>query len=125
MKIIKKLKTINDDWFFTHPPSILRLLEIYIRGDILVLLPFLTLILLVGFFSVRFMLVIYAVFFTVRHFGEMTYWLLKQFSDKSYRPDDLGFKNLSNEAIYVIYQLKAVVKITIGISVIIFLLFFS
>ncbi|KPJ70925.1 hypothetical protein AMJ51_00560 [Microgenomates bacterium DG_75] len=125
MKIIKKLKAINDDWFFTHPPSILRLLEIYIRGDILVLLPFLTLILLVGFFSVRFMLVIYAVFFTVRHFGEMTYWLLKQFSDKSYRPDDLGFKNLSNEAIYVIYQLKAVVKITIGISVIIFLLFFS
>lgn len=125
MKIIKKLRTIDDNWFFTHTPPILRLFEIYIRGDILILSPFLILILIVGLFSVRFMFLVYAIFFTVRHFGEMIYWLLKQFSDKSYRPHDLGFENLSNEGIYVIYQLKALVKITVGISAIIFLLFFA
>lgn len=125
MRIIKKLKTIDDNWFFTHTPPILRLFEIYVRGDLLVLLPFLVLILFVGLFSIRLMLLIYAVFFTVRHLGEMIYWLLKQFSDKSYRPHDLGFKNLSNEAIYVINQLKALVKIVIGISAIFLLLFFA
>ncbi|MFC1711938.1 hypothetical protein ACFLZ1_05175 [Patescibacteria group bacterium] len=125
MKFLKKIKSINDECFFTHPPSLLRFFtQVYVRGDMIILIPFLLLILFIGFFSIRLMFLTYAVFFTLRQLGEMIYWLLHQFLDKSYRPHDFGFKNLSNEAIYIIYQLLSLVKAVIGISIIIFLIFF-
>lgn len=64
MKTIKKIKSIDDKIFFTQTPLLVAFLtQSYVRGDIIVLFPFLFLAILIGSFSLRLMLLLLAVFF--------------------------------------------------------------
>lgn len=117
-----KLRDITPSWFFTEAPLPLKLLQIYVRGDAIILLPFIIMLLFVGFFSLQWMGILFSLFFAFRFLGEMIFWLLQQFGDRKYRPFDYGFKNLDNNAIYVIYQLKALVGLVLSTGVVLILL---
>lgn len=116
---------ISNDWFYSDPPPILKLLQIFVKGDSLIVAPILFLLLLTRLISLKFMLVSSGIFFSVRQFGEMVYWLLQQFSKTGYRPYDFGLKKLDNNAIYIIYQLLATSSATAGISFTLYWLFFT
>lgn len=116
MKSIEALFHVDDQWFYSNPHPLLRLLTVYVKGDMIVLLPFVALIGLVGFFSISFMCLMYALFYTVRSFGEMNYWISQQFGAKRYRPHDLGFKKAGNDAIYILYQLIALGTTVLGLG---------
>jgi len=118
---MKLNERIHNKWFFTETNIFLRFLTIFVKGDALIILPFLLFILLIGLFSVKFMLLMYLVFFTLRHFGEMIYWFFQQFYDKKHRPHDFGLKKLDNHAMYIIYQTMALAWTTLGISLILYL----
>ena len=90
---------------------------VYIRGDLLVLLPLLIIILSIGFFSFDWMFIVLGLFVAVRQLGEMIYWLLHQFGDRKYRPYDFGFAKLDNSAVYVIYQTFATTYAVIGLVI--------
>lgn len=125
MNIFKNLKSINDDWFYSDPHPLLRLLTIYVKGDAIAILPIIIGIGLLGFISVKFMLVMFGVFYMFRGLGEMLYWFLQQFGKKTYRPDDLGYKNLGNDAIYIMYQLRSLTSALVGAGLILWVLMFS
>ncbi len=63
------------------------------------------------------MFFVYGVFFSLRHFGEMVYWFSHQFWEKKYRPYDFGFVHLSNDAIYIIYQLTSLASTVFWVAV--------
>ncbi len=116
--ILGRLRSsVTNSWFYTEPHPLFRILTIYVNGDKLVILPLLLAIALLGFFSLKFMLFIYGVFFSLRHFGEMIYWFSHQFWEKKYRPDDFGFVHLSNDAIYIFYQLTSLATTVFWIAV--------
>jgi len=115
--MLTKLKSISNDWFYSNPHPFLRLLTVYVKGDMLIILPLLFCIGLIGFFSLSFMLFVYGIFFSLRHFGEMIYWFSHQFWEKTYRPDDFGFVNLSNDAVYILYQLMSLASTVFWIAV--------
>lgn len=117
-------KLITTAWFFSEPPKLIKYIGIYVKGDALVIVPFLILILFILSISLRFGIVLVSTFFAVRGLGEMIYWLLQQFGPKTYRPWDYGMKNLSNEGVYVFYQLTSMLHIVIGIAVAIYAIFF-
>ena len=114
------MKEANSRWFFTEVFLPLRFFLIFIRGDAMILAPFVLLVLLVGFFSLKWMLLLLCLYFTFRFLGEMMYWLLQQFGDKKYRPNDFGLKKLDNNALYVIYQLCSLIGLVLS-SFLIFL----
>jgi hypothetical protein len=118
--MLQKIKLkITSSWFFSNPPWYLRPLQIFVKGDALVLLPFTILILSTIPISYKITLILIGIFLAVRNLGEMIYWLLQQFGEKTYRPYDFGLKYLDNNAIYIIYQLLAIVWTTIGTALII------
>ncbi len=117
MKSIKALFHVDDKWFYSNPNPLLRLLTIYVKGDTIVLLPLVLFIGLVGFYSIDFMCLMYALLYTVRSFGEMQYWISQQFGPKRYRPADVGFKKVGNDAIYILYQLIALSTTVLGLGV--------
>ena len=121
--MLKTIKNIQNKTFYRELPPVGKACTFFIRGDLIVLLPFFILILLVGLFSIRFMLMILGVYIAVRELGELIYWLLHQFGEKKYRPHDFGLKNVDNNAIYILYQTFAIVGITVGISFVLFALF--
>jgi hypothetical protein len=121
----KQLFSIDNNWFFTDLPSFFKAFLFFVRGDLLVLLPFLLVIFLIGFFSVKFMFVMLGVYIAVRYLGEMIYWFLQQFYDRKYRPYDFGFKNLDNHAIYILYQTFAIVGTSVGVGIVLYQLFFA
>lgn len=112
--MLQKIKSLNDNWFYSNPNPLLRLFLIYIKGDMIVLLPFCLGILVLGLIAYKVAFLIAVAYFTFRALGEMIYWLLQQFGEQKYRPNDFGFKNLSNNSIYIIYQTLALVQLTIG-----------
>jgi len=112
----------EDHNFYNSPLFIERLLTIFVNGDRLVIYPFVLLIACSYFISPNFSLILLLVFLFIRFFFETIYWLLQQFSDKSYRPYDYKLKNLSNNSIYIIYQLTSMVLATIFLSLLIFFL---
>ena len=118
MQFLKKIFTIDNKWFFTELPPIFKLFSFFVRGDLLVLSPLLIIVILTGFFSIRFMIIMIGVYLTVRSSGEMIYWFSHQLYERKYRPYDFGFKRLDNHAIYIIYQTAAVVGVVAGIGVI-------
>ena len=65
------------------------------------------------------MTIMIGVFTAVRHLGEMIYWFEHQFYERKYRPYDFGFKNLDNNAIYILYQTLAIMGTTIGIGIVV------
>lgn len=121
--MLTKLKSISNDWFYSNPHPLLRLLTVYVKGDMLIILPLLFCIGLIGFFSLEYMFFVYGVFFSLRHFGEMIYWFSHQFWEKKYRPNDFGFVHLSNDAVYILYQLMSLastvfwIAVTVGILI--------
>ncbi len=115
---MKKIFEIDNKWFFKELPPIFKVFLFFVRGDLLVLLPFLIVIGIVGIFSVKFMLVMLGIYISIRYLGEMIYWFSHQFTERKYRPYDFGFRNLDNHAIYILYQTFAIVGTVIGISLI-------
>lgn len=109
-----KLSTVTSAWFFTEAPLLLRLFHIYILGDAIVLVPFVLVLLTVGFVSIQWMFLLFAVFSAFRFLGEMVYWIHQQFGSKIYRPYDFGFYKLDNNAIYILYQLWSLVGLVIS-----------
>ena len=114
--IVNRIRNISSAWFYSNPHPLLRLLTIYVNGDMLIIIPGLVAIGVLGFFSIKFMLLMYGVFYALRGLGEMMYWFSQQFWLKEYRPDDFGFKKLNNDAIYILYQLMATLTTAVGIG---------
>jgi hypothetical protein len=121
---MKDFFNINNKWFYTDLNAILKLFTFFVKGDLIVLLPFVILLMLLGFLSLKFMMIMLGVYYAVRNLGEMIYWLLQQFGPKTYRPYDYGFKNLDNNAIYIIYQTMAICATTIGVGVVVWAVMF-
>lgn len=121
---MKTLKSINSKWFYSKPYPLLRLLTVYVKGDMLIIIPILIAIGCIGLFSIRFMCLMYAIFYSLRGLGEMIYWFSHQFWTKKYRPDDFGFKNLNNDAIYILYQLLSIATTLVGIACIFYFLLY-
>lgn len=117
-----KIFEVTPSWFFTDTNKFYKILQIYVRGDAIVLLPFIVLIFIIGLFSLKWMVLLFCLFLMFRSLGEMIYWLLQQFGDKKYRPYDYGFKKLDNNAIYIIYQLTALVTLVLSSGLVIFIL---
>ena len=114
---------MNNKWFFTELHPIFKLFLIFIRGDLLILLPLLILILSVGIFSIRMMFILLGAYISVRFFGEMIYWIMQQFSDRSYRPNDFGLRKLDNNVIYIVYQLISIAGVTGGAFLMVYAFF--
>ncbi len=113
-----RLKEITNNEFYSELSPFFKAVLLYVRGDLIVLVPLWIGILLTYFISLKFMIVMVGVFIVTRHLGEMVYWLLQQFGKKTYRPPDMGFKKLDNNAIYILYQTFSVVWIVFGGGVI-------
>ena len=97
-----------------HP--IFNVFQIFVKGDALVIAPFVCVIVLIGLLHSWVMSAfIMSVFYAVRQFGEMIYWLFQQFHDHSYRPYDFGLTMLNTHSIYILYQVSACVQSTIGV----------
>lgn len=111
MKIFKS----DNNWFYKRPHPLLRLLLIYVNGDMIFLLPLSIVIVLTAFFSIKISLIAAFSYLTLRSLGEMIYWLLQQFGEKTYRPDNWGFKKLDNNAIYILYQISSLVQMVTGL----------
>ena len=117
-------RKIDNKWFFTELHPVFKLLSFFIKGDLIVLLPLLILILSIGLFSIRFMLIMLGVYIAVRNLGEMIYLFSHQFNTRKYRPYDFGFKNLDNHAIYIIFQTLAIAGVVFGVSIIFWTIFY-
>ncbi len=110
---------IDNKDFFCDCPSYLKTAGIYIWGDAFIFIPFHIIVFLFSLISLRFGLLVWAVFFSIRSLGEIFYWFLQQFGDRSYRPHDFGFKKLDNHAIYIFYQTIMTVHATVSITALI------
>ena len=117
---MKRLRHIGNESFYCELPGWCKACSVFIRGDLFVLVPLLILIGCIGFFSIRFMILIFGVYIAIRELGEMVYWLLQQFGDRKYRPYDWGFKNLDNNAVYILYQTAALAGTVVGIGIVLF-----
>jgi len=92
-----------------------KIFLIYIRGDLFIILPVLILIFGISIFSVPYAIFSFGIFIAVRQAGEVVYWLLQQFGDKTYRPYDFGLTEIGNNAVYILYQTFAVTSVVFGI----------
>lgn len=115
---------LTNNWFYADPSRLLLILMIYVKGDMIILLPFCIGLALLGLVSTRLMFLGFAVYVTFRSLGEMVYWFLQQFVGGKYRPFDWGFKNLDNNAIYILYQLTSLCTAVVGALVVLYILFF-
>lgn len=122
--MMKDKDKVTTKWFFSEPGKFLRLFHIYVKGDGIILIPIVLIIIAIGFISWKFMLLMVGIYLTVRGLGEMIYWLLQQFGDKSYRPGDGGYKKLDNNAIYIIYQLASMRNMVVGLGIIFYVLLY-
>lgn len=123
---LSQIKKLENKRFFSTCPSILNRFGIYVWGDAIFFIPFHLTITLISFVSLRLAFLMWAIFFSIRSVGEIFYWLLQQFSDRTYRPYDFGFCNLDNNAIYILYQTMMTVYATVSITaLVIFILYWS
>lgn len=118
------LNNLTNKWFFDEPGTFLRYLLVFVKGDSLVILPFLVIVLLFGFVSIDFMLLLIGLYIAFRGLGEMMFWMLQQFGARSYRPNDFGLKQLDNNAIYIVYQLLGMIGAIFGTALVLMILFF-
>lgn len=107
---------ISSRWFFSEPPAFFRIGLIFVKGDMLVLLPLVIVLIALTIWSASFGLYMIGAYTAVRFSGEMVYWIHQQFGDRSYRPFDFGLCGLDNNAIYIVYQLIALVGILGGVA---------
>jgi hypothetical protein len=124
-QIWNRFVKIDNKWFFKDLPEYFKnFFLVFVRGDLLLLLPLLLAILFLGFLSVKLMLMILGSYIFVRYFAEVFYWLLQQFGKQEYRPYDFGLKNLKNEAIYIIYQTIAICWTISGLTILFYALLY-
>ena len=109
---------ITNQWFFSDTNHFFKLLLIFVKGDILFLLPLVILIGLSYFLSIKIGLFFTGAYISVRFLGEIIYWMGQQFSDRKYRPYDFGFTNLDNHAVYILYQTSAICGVVVGLGII-------
>lgn len=121
---MRKRKDFTDNWFFSDVSYLHKVMQIFVRGDNIIIAPCLLVLLLLFFSNKTLAIITFLVFITLRQLGEMIYWLLQQFGNTGYRPYDFGFKELSNKAIYVIYQLGSLVLASLSISLLIYFLIY-
>ncbi len=116
-----KASSLDNKWFYTELPLPIKLIFLtYVRGDLLVLLPFVILHAILAWISPSWAVILYGVYVAVRQLGEVIYWLLQQFHTTRYRPADFGFKKLDNNALYILYQTISIVGVCYGLSLILF-----
>ena len=113
-------KKITNGWFFSTPNHLLKFLTIFIKGDQVLLFPLVVLITISYAFSLRMGVLLTGANMYVRFLGEMFYWIMQQFGDRKYRPNDFGFTNLDNHAIYILYQTFAIFVSLCGIMLLIY-----
>ncbi len=121
-----KLPTsVSTKWFFKETPWYVKATTlIFIQGDMFYIVPILIAIIASFLFiSVKFGALLLGSFITIRFFGEMIYWLMQQFTDRSYCPPKMGFKHLDTNALYILYQTFALLGMMVGIAVILSALF--
>lgn len=109
----------SDSHFYQNTSFIDKLLTIFIKGDKLVLYPFWLLVILLAVFYSQYAIMLSLVFLSLRFLIEAIYWLLQQFVGGKYRPGDYGFTKLSNNSIYIIYQLTSTVSASLFICLLI------
>jgi hypothetical protein len=88
------------------------------------LVPLFALILLFGFLSLEFMLVMIGLYIAIRSLGEMIFWMFQQFGPRTYRPYDFGLAKLDNHAIYIMYQLFGLSGSVLGSGLVIMMIYF-
>lgn len=116
-----KVPLIDNTWFYTELPWPIKFIFLtYVRGDLLVLLPFVLILAILAWISPAWAVILYGVYVAVRQLGEVIYWLLQQFHATRYRPFDFGFKKLDNNALYILYQTISIVGVCYGLSLILF-----
>jgi hypothetical protein len=118
------MRNIDSKWFFTELPTICKHCTFFVKGDLIVLLPLVVGIFLTSLISLKFMHILLGSYIAVRYLGEMIYWLLQQFSDRSYRPGDFGLSKLDNNAIYILYQTIATAWVMVGIALVVYALLY-
>lgn len=123
--IWRRFVKVDNKWFFKDLPGYFKnLLLVFVKGDLLILIPLFLAIISLGFFSIRLMLLVLGSYISVRYFAEIFYWLLQQFGTRVYRPYDFGFKDLKNEAVYILYQTIATAWTIFGIAIVFYALLF-
>lgn len=98
---------LHSQLFFTQTPWFLKLFLIYVWGDSLILGIVWLILGLIAIWNWHIAVLAVMLIVFIRAYGEMIYWFSHQFSDRSFRPPDLGMKNLDNHAIYILYQLHS------------------
>jgi len=109
---------ITNQWFFSETNHFFKLLLIFVKGDLIFLLPLVVLIGLSYLLSLKTGLFLTGAYISVRSLGEIIYWISQQFSDRKYRPNDFGFKNLDNHAAYILYQTFAICGVVVGLALV-------
>jgi len=123
--IWRRFVKVDNKWFFEDLSGYSKnFLLTFVKGDLLILLPLLLVILSLGFFSIRLMLLVLGSYISIRYFAEIFYWLLQQFGIHIYRPYDFGFKDLKNEALYILYQTIATSWTIFGLTIVFYALLF-
>lgn len=110
-------KRVTNTWFFSETNLLLKLFLIFVKGDMILLIPLILLIALSYLLSMKFGVILMGSYLFIRFLGEMFYWLLQQFGDRTYRPYDFGFTKLDNHAIYILYQTFAIFGSVCGIGI--------
>lgn len=118
-------KKIDDDWFYSDTNIFLKILTIFIKGDAILIAPFILVLTIVLILNIDLGIILGLIFIFLRFLGEMVYWLLQQFSDKSYRPFDYGLTKLKNNSIYILYQLFSLIIASLALSMILYYLKFG
>lgn len=120
--IWKKFVTIDQEWFYKGASGWHRNTSLsFMNGDLLILLPLFIGILLLGFISLKLMLMVLGSFISVRYLGEMIYWIVEQkkpAKDKTSRPYDFGLTKINNHGIYIVYQTIATAWIMFGMTIV-------
>ncbi len=102
--------------FYEPAHPFLRIFQIFVKGDALVIVPCMLVLVLIGFlYSWAMCLFVFSVFYAIRQLGEMIFWLFQQFHDHTYRPYDFRLTLLNTHSIYILYQVSACVQATIGV----------
>ncbi|MFA9288493.1 MAG: hypothetical protein ACEQSA_01285 [Weeksellaceae bacterium] len=115
-------KQIDNKWFYTNLSPVFKVFLIFVKGDIIFLLPAVLVILAVGFFSLKWMSILLSLYYSVRFAGEVMYWFLQQFGSRSYRPYDFGFTKIDNNAVYILYQTFTSMGLVASLGILIYLL---
>lgn len=120
----KITERVDTAWFFDKPNTLWRYLLVFVKGDSLVILPFFVIVLIFGFISLEFMMIMIGLYIAIRSLGEMIFWMFQQFGPRTYRPYDFGLAKLDNHAIYIIYQLLGLTGAVLGSSLVIMMIYF-